>query len=93
MSSARFYEPGDVLEAGQEDVREHVFQIPRNVPYDLLHVDLQFTYMRKDRGRIDVEHFKQAHASWQHPGTGAGRRGVLRTRSPSTAGCATTTTS
>ncbi|WP_405886576.1 hypothetical protein OG739_11550 [Streptomyces longwoodensis] len=67
VSSARFYEPGDVLEAGQEDVREHVFQIPRNVPYDLLHVDLQFTYMRKDRGRIDVEHFKQAHASWQHP--------------------------
>ncbi|MET9114723.1 hypothetical protein ABZX38_11010 [Streptomyces longwoodensis] len=67
LSSGRLYDPGDVLEAGQEDVREHVVQIPRDMPYDLLRVDLQLTYLRKDRGRIDVEHFRQRHASWRHP--------------------------
>ncbi|MFE1299186.1 hypothetical protein [Streptomyces sp. NPDC058731] len=67
LSSGRLYDPGDVLEAGQEDIREHVVQIPRNMPYDLLHVDLQLTYMRKDRGRIDVEHFRKRHESWRHP--------------------------
>jgi hypothetical protein len=67
LSSGRLYEPGDVLEAGQEDSREHVVQIPRTVPYDLLHVDLQLTYLRKDRGRIDVEHFREPHESWRHP--------------------------
>ncbi|MCX4880325.1 Yip1 family protein [Streptomyces sp. NBC_00847] len=67
LSTGRFYDPGDVLAAGQEDTREHVFEIPRDVPYDLLHVDLQITYMRKDRGRIDVENFGTAVKSWQHP--------------------------
>jgi hypothetical protein len=67
LSTGRFYEPGDVLEAGQEDTRVHVFQVPRDVPYDLLHVDMQVTYMRKDRGRIDVEHFSQPLQSWRHP--------------------------
>ncbi|MEU3844240.1 hypothetical protein AB0E88_29975 [Streptomyces sp. NPDC028635] len=67
LSSKRLYEPGDVLEAGQEDTIEHVFQMPRDVPYDLLDVDLQITYMRKDRGRIDVEHFRRPYKSWSHP--------------------------
>ncbi|MFI1535702.1 hypothetical protein [Streptomyces anandii] len=65
LSSDRFYEPGVLLESGQEDAREHVFQLPVNTKYDLLHVDLQLTYMRKDRGRIDVAAFGQAHASWR----------------------------
>ncbi|MEV0981614.1 hypothetical protein [Streptomyces sp. NPDC049915] len=67
LSSGRLYEPGDVLEAGQEDTRVHVLQIPRDVPYDLIHVDLQVTYMRKDRGRIDVEHYRKPYESWRHP--------------------------
>jgi hypothetical protein len=64
LSSGRFYRPGKALDSGQEDTLEHVFQIPRSVPYDLLHVDLQITYMRRDRGRIDVEDFRKPHASW-----------------------------
>ncbi|MFE2263845.1 DUF308 domain-containing protein [Streptomyces griseosporeus] len=67
LSSTRLYEPGDVLEAGQEDTFVHVFQIPRDVSYDLINVDVQFTYMRKDRGRIDVEHYKKPYQSWRHP--------------------------
>ncbi|GHB77038.1 hypothetical protein GCM10010377_79210 [Streptomyces viridiviolaceus] len=65
ISSGRFYRPGTVLESGQEDTREHVFQIPMNVKYDLLHVDLQIVYMRKDRGRIDVKKFRKPHPSWK----------------------------
>ncbi|MFF9573035.1 hypothetical protein [Streptomyces sp. NPDC014685] len=64
ISSGRFYRAGEVLGTGQEDARVHVFEIPKNVQYDLLRVDLQITYMRKDRGRIDVENFSKPHASW-----------------------------
>ncbi|MFF9812615.1 hypothetical protein [Streptomyces sp. NPDC014006] len=67
LSSGRMYDPGDVLEAGQEDTLVHVFEIPRDVPYDLLDVDLQITYMRKDRGRIDVDHYREPYLSWRHP--------------------------
>ncbi|GHF90743.1 hypothetical protein [Streptomyces griseosporeus] len=67
LSSTRLYEPGDVLEAGQEDTFVHVFQIPRDASYDLIDVDVQFTYMRKDRGRIDVEQYSKPHQSWRHP--------------------------
>ncbi|MFF9620647.1 hypothetical protein [Streptomyces griseosporeus] len=67
LSSARLYEPGNVLEAGQEDTFVRVFQIPRDVPYDLIYVDMQFTYMRKDRGRIDVERYGKPYESWRHP--------------------------
>ncbi|MFG2607835.1 Yip1 family protein [Streptomyces sp. NPDC048514] len=65
ISSGRFYPPGRVLGSGQEDTLVHVFQMPRNVKYDLLHVDLQITYMRKDRGWIDVEDFQDPHPSWE----------------------------
>ncbi|MES4889940.1 hypothetical protein [Streptomyces sp. NPDC096012] len=65
ISSGRFYPPGRVLGSGQEDGLEHVFQIPRNAKYDLLHVDLQISYMRKDRGWIDVDDFGDPHASWE----------------------------
>lgn len=65
MSSGRFYEPGTLLESGQEDTREHVFQLPMDAKYDLLDVELQLTYMRKERGRIDVEEFKKKRASWK----------------------------
>ncbi|GHE95371.1 hypothetical protein GCM10017776_09680 [Streptomyces griseoluteus] len=64
ISSGRFYRPGEVLGSGQEDARVHVFEIPKKVRYDLLRVDLQVTYMRKDRGRIDVGNFSEPHASW-----------------------------
>ncbi|MEU2924987.1 Yip1 family protein [Streptomyces sp. NPDC007251] len=64
ISSGRLYEPGTVLDSGQEDILTHVFQIPKNVAYDLLRVNLQITYMRKDRGRIDVESFGQPHPTW-----------------------------
>jgi hypothetical protein len=67
LSSTRLYEPGEVLEAGQEDTFVHVFQIPREVSYDLINVDVQFTYMRKDRGRIDVEQYQKPYQSWRHP--------------------------
>ncbi|MEU0336739.1 hypothetical protein [Streptomyces sp. NPDC006193] len=70
LSSGRFYDPGTVLDSGQEDTRQHVFQLPANAAYDLLRVDLQMTYMRKDRGRIDVRTFGKAHVSW---GRGNGR--------------------
>ncbi|MGW2640934.1 hypothetical protein [Streptomyces sp. NPDC001348] len=64
LSRGRFYEPGQVLESGQEDTREHVLQVPRSAQYDLLSVDLQLTFMRKDRGRIDVSAFEVQHPSW-----------------------------
>ncbi|MEU9985535.1 hypothetical protein AB0E10_01810 [Streptomyces sp. NPDC048045] len=68
LSSGRFYRPDKILGSGQEDNLEHVFQIPRNIPYDLLRVDLQITYMRQDRGWIDLRHFKKPSASW-HKGS------------------------
>ncbi|MFF4485553.1 hypothetical protein ACFY0F_03520 [Streptomyces sp. NPDC001544] len=64
LSRGRFYEPGQVLESGQEDTQEHVLQVPRSAPYDLLSVDLQLTFMRKDRGRIEVSEFEKKHPSW-----------------------------
>ncbi|SEC88074.1 hypothetical protein SAMN05216532_2681 [Streptomyces sp. 2231.1] len=36
---------------------------PRDTRYDLLRVDLQITYVRKDRGRVDRE-FGRPHKSW-----------------------------
>ncbi|MFE2584166.1 hypothetical protein [Streptomyces sp. NPDC059378] len=64
ISSGRFYAPGTLLGSGREDTLQHVFEIPRNVPYDLLRVDLQITFMRQDRGRIDVDDFEKPNASW-----------------------------
>lgn len=63
ISSGRFYRPRHILGAGQDDTVEHVFEIPKKVPYDLLRVDLQIAYMRQDRGRID-ENFRKPHESW-----------------------------
>ncbi|MBC2867343.1 hypothetical protein [Streptomyces mexicanus] len=65
LSSGRIYEPGTLLESGQEDTREHVFQIPADARYDLLRADLQLTYLRKDRGRIDSEEFDKQRATWR----------------------------
>ncbi len=64
LSSGRLHVPGDPIESGQEDTQEHVLQIPRTVGYDLLRVDFQLTFMRKDRGRIDVRQFHTKHLSW-----------------------------
>jgi hypothetical protein len=64
VSSGRFYESGSSLDVGQEYALKRVFQLPRNVGYDVLSVALQISYMRKDRGRLDVEEFGFPHVSW-----------------------------
>lgn len=64
ISSGRFYHSGDSLDVGQEYALERVFQLPKDVGYDTLSVALQISYMRKDRGRLDVEEFSSPHPSW-----------------------------
>ncbi|MFF6995428.1 hypothetical protein ACFY93_10770 [Streptomyces sp. NPDC008313] len=64
ISSGRFYDVGNSLEVGQEYALKRVFQLPKDVEYDTVSVELQISYMRKDRGRLDVEHFRSPHASW-----------------------------
>ncbi|MGC4980545.1 hypothetical protein ACLQ18_07855 [Streptomyces sp. DT193] len=64
ISSGHFYGPGNRLEIGEEYTRKHVVQLPKDAKYDILSVDLTISYMRKDRGKIDVEEFKTPHYSW-----------------------------
>ncbi|MBT2415812.1 DUF308 domain-containing protein [Streptomyces sp. ISL-12] len=64
ISSGRFSESGNSLDVGQEYVLTRVFQLPRDVEYDTVSVELQISYMRKDRGKIDVKEFRSAHPSW-----------------------------
>ncbi|MEU1465757.1 Yip1 family protein [Streptomyces sp. NPDC005727] len=65
ISSERFYSPGQVIEGGQEDTLEHVFQIPRSAKYDVLYAMAQITYIKTDRGRIDADEFSKPHPSWK----------------------------
>ncbi|CAL9368454.1 hypothetical protein [Streptomyces sp. enrichment culture] len=64
VSSGRFYRPGDSLDVGQEQAMERVFQIPVDAEFDTVNVFLQITYMRKDRGKLDVAQFRRMHRSW-----------------------------
>jgi hypothetical protein len=64
ISSGRLYPPGDWLEVGQEFAMERVVQIPTTTEFDTLDVVLQMTYMRKDRGKLDVVRFQRMHRSW-----------------------------
>ncbi|WP_328427671.1 Yip1 family protein [Streptomyces sp. NBC_00443] len=64
LSSGHFYGPGSRLETGQEYTLQHVFQLPKDPSYDTISVDLQVSYMRKDRGKLDVETFGTPHYSW-----------------------------
>ncbi|MEU0847132.1 hypothetical protein ABZ387_04095 [Streptomyces flaveolus] len=64
ISSGRFYDSGTSLDVGQEHALKRVFQLPKDVGYDTVSVELQISYMRKDRGRIDVEEFRSPHPSW-----------------------------
>ncbi|CAM5638049.1 hypothetical protein SALBM311S_04084 [Streptomyces alboniger] len=64
ISSGHFYGPGNRLETGEEYTLTRVFQLPKKCPYDVVSVDLKVSYMRKDRGKLDVEEFKTPHYSW-----------------------------
>ncbi|MCT7356819.1 hypothetical protein N4P33_32455 [Streptomyces sp. 15-116A] len=64
VSSGRFYPVGGSLDVGQEYATEHVFQIPKDPEFDTINIVLQITYMRKDRGKLDVSEFRRAHRSW-----------------------------
>ncbi len=64
ISSGRPHRPGDWLDVGQEFTKEHVFQVPVDTDFDTISVVLQITYMRKDRGKLDVEEFRRPHRSW-----------------------------
>ncbi|MFJ7073268.1 Yip1 family protein [Streptomyces sp. NPDC098781] len=64
ISSGHFYGPGKWLEVGQEYSLERVFQIPKDPPYDTITVNVQVSYMRKDRGKLDVDEFSTAHYTW-----------------------------
>lgn len=70
LSSGHFYGPGNRIESGQEYTVRRVFQLPKNATYDTVRVDLKIFYMRKDRGKLDVEEFGTPHYSWKK---GAGR--------------------
>ncbi|WP_159041968.1 hypothetical protein [Streptomyces ambofaciens] len=64
VSSGRFYESGNSLDVGQEHSLKRVFQLPEDVGYDTVSVEVQISYMRKDRGKLDVEEFRSPHPSW-----------------------------
>ncbi|MFJ2950667.1 Yip1 family protein [Streptomyces sp. NPDC087226] len=64
VSSGRFHDPGSSLDVGQEYSMKRVFQLPRDSRYDTVGVELQIAYMRKDRGKLDVEEFGFAHPTW-----------------------------
>ncbi|MFF9488347.1 hypothetical protein [Streptomyces sp. NPDC014676] len=65
ISSGRFSDSGSSLDVGQEYSMKRVFQLPRDARYDTVSVEFQISYMRKDRGKIDVEEFRSAHPSWE----------------------------
>ncbi|MFE5815522.1 Yip1 family protein [Streptomyces sp. NPDC056479] len=65
ISSGHFNGPGKWLEVGQEYSLERVFQIPTDAPYDTITVNVQVAYMRKDRGKLNVDEFSTAHYTWQ----------------------------
>ncbi|WP_406202852.1 MULTISPECIES: Yip1 family protein [unclassified Streptomyces] len=64
LSSGHLYGPGKWLEVGQEYYLERVFEVPKGARYDTVSVDVQVSYMRKDRGKLDVDEFSTAHPSW-----------------------------
>ncbi|MFD6903573.1 hypothetical protein [Streptomyces sp. NPDC060077] len=64
ISTGRFNDSGNSLDVGQEYMVKRVFQVPRDVGYDTVSVELQISYMRKDRGKLDVEEFRSPHRSW-----------------------------
>ncbi|WP_405582598.1 Yip1 family protein [Streptomyces sp. NBC_01092] len=65
ISSSQVYGPGKWLEVGQEFSVERVFQIPKDAPYGTVSVSMQVSYMRKDRGKLDVDEFKTPHYTWR----------------------------
>ncbi|MFC5217053.1 hypothetical protein [Streptomyces coerulescens] len=65
ISSSHVYGPGKWLEVGQEYTVERVFQIPRDAPFGTVAVTMQVSYMRKDRGKLDVDQFKNPHYTWR----------------------------
>ncbi|GGX12987.1 hypothetical protein [Streptomyces chartreusis] len=65
ISSGHVYGPGTWLEVGQEYSVEHVFQIPKEAPFGTVAVTMQVSYMRKDRGKLDVDKFKNPHYTWR----------------------------
>lgn len=65
ISAGHFYGPGKWLEVGQEYSLERVFQLPENNRYDTVSVTVRVSYMRKDRGKLDVDEFRTAHYTWR----------------------------
>ncbi|MFG1668991.1 hypothetical protein [Streptomyces sp. Y7] len=65
ISSGHVYGPGNWLEVGQEYSVDHVFQIPKDAPFGTVAVTMQVSYMRKDRGKLDVDEFKNPHYTWR----------------------------
>jgi hypothetical protein len=66
ISSGHVYGPGNWLDVGQEYTVKRVFQLPEDAKYDTVSVHLQISYMRKDRGKLDVEEFGTPHYSWNN---------------------------
>jgi hypothetical protein len=64
ISSGRFSGSGNSLDVGQEYSLERVFQLPSDAGYDTVSVEFQISYMRKDRGKLDVDEFRIPHPSW-----------------------------
>ncbi|MGW1356338.1 hypothetical protein ACWCQP_02860 [Streptomyces chartreusis] len=64
ISSSHVYGAGKWLEVGQEFSTRRVFQLPREANYDTVSVNVQISYMRKDRGKLDVDEFSEAHYTW-----------------------------
>ncbi|MFD5845536.1 hypothetical protein [Streptomyces chartreusis] len=65
ISSNHVYGPGKWLEVGQEYSVERVFQIPKSAPFGTVAVNMQVSYMRKDRGKLDVDAFRNPHYTWR----------------------------
>lgn len=64
ISSGHFFGPGNWVDVGQEYTLKKVFELPEDALYDTVSVDLQISYLRKDRGKLDVDEFRSPHYSW-----------------------------
>ncbi|MFI8826866.1 hypothetical protein [Streptomyces sp. NPDC053431] len=64
LGTGPFTGPGNWFDPGEEYSVQKMVEVPRTAKYDALEADLEAMVMRKDRGRIDLDTFGIAQASW-----------------------------
>ncbi|MGW2018519.1 hypothetical protein [Streptomyces sp. NPDC001927] len=64
LGVGRFTGPGYWFEPGEEYREDKIVQIPKAAKYDVIEADLSAMVMRMDRGRIDLDTFREPQYSW-----------------------------